>query len=112
MFKVSLAALAVLSVGHPALAQMGPVEWGQTPPSSENALDAQRRGVAAAYAEHRMQQEAAQAQAAADAETARQDRATRVGALMASGECERAKNLALQEGDFDLAARVIDLCKR
>ena len=40
----------------------------------------------------------------------RADRARRAGSLMAAGDCVGAKNVALAEGDFDMAQRVVALC--
>ena len=40
------------------------------------------------------------------------DRSKRVGALVADGHCGDARDLALREGDLDLAAKVQNLCAR
>lgn len=41
-----------------------------------------------------------------------EDRSKRVGSLVADGKCGDAKDLALREGDLDLAAKVQTLCTR
>lgn len=46
------------------------------------------------------------------AHQAEEDRSKRVGTLVADGKCGDAKDLALREGDLDLAAKVQTLCVR
>jgi hypothetical protein len=89
------------------------IDWGAAQIPSQVAKN---QADAAQAAEAMREQRAAAQQAAAEYEqqraeaASRADRATRVGSLMASGDCTGAKNLALSEGDFDMAQRVVALC--
>ena len=74
------------------------------------AIRAQREANERAEAD--AQQAAAERAAVQQSSAERVDRAKRVGRLMATGDCDGAKSLALTEGDFDMAGRVPALCVR
>jgi hypothetical protein len=50
----------------------------------------------------------AQAEARQSYETRQQNRT--IGTLMANGRCDEARRMALEDGQFDIALRVKDLC--
>jgi hypothetical protein len=82
------------------------------PDSVTSAIDGLRRlGFFDQAAQlEQMQRQRADAQQQQQGAEARADRARRVGALMAAGNCDGAKNLAVSEGDFDMAQRTVTLC--
>ncbi len=117
MFKVSLAAIAVLSMAPSALAQSvicnrvgnytycngsggGSGIQVTTPPPHEFDYAAM-----AALAAQRRQQRYEQQQ-----EQDRQALAQQVGELVASGHCDDARATALRAGNFDLAKQVDGVC--
>jgi hypothetical protein len=87
------------------------VDWNN-PESVSSAINA-LRGLGmfdqAAQLEQ-MQRQRAEAQQQQQGADIRADRARRVGSLVATGDCDAAKNLALSEGDFDMAQRAVALC--
>jgi hypothetical protein len=93
----------------PAMAQLdfqGATAYG----TAVNPVAAAQQGAEAGYRLRAMREAQQAAEQQAQDRQIRVNRAQRVGALMATGDCPGAKNLALAEGDFDMAGKVMQLC--
>jgi hypothetical protein len=96
MFALAAASLVVAQVDAQAVSPIEPAP----PVPYTSAMDSMAKG-----------QAYARAAAEARAQAARENLRRTVGGLVASGQCEDAKNTALRGGDFELARDALAMCQ-